>query len=108
MFEDWHWNRKLGGRSVAIESQARQEHLDGHTFVKRVGPAIDRLLDFDAERRQRVRVASQWYWRAEGEADNVIRFVGYWLVVEALELGENANIGPLKRNIATMSPSTSP
>ncbi len=102
VFEDWHWNRKLGGRSVATESQARQEHLDGRMFVERVGPAIDRLLQFNDEQRQRVRVASQWYWRAESEADNVIRFVGYWLVLEALELGEKANIGPLKSNIAKL------
>lgn len=103
LFADWHWNRKLGGRSVGLESQARIDLVDGNQFINNIGPAVDRFLDdLDEEVHQRVRIASQWYWQAEGEPDEVLRFVGYWLVVEALELGENSNISPVKEKVANL------
>jgi len=37
---------------------------------------------------------------ADGQPDLVQRYVSYWLCIEALELGENANIKPLKRKVA--------
>lgn len=100
LFPDWHWNRKLGGRSVGLESQASLEPIDGNTFIQTVGEAVDRFGDLSDETRQRARIASQWYWQAEREPDNVLRFAGYWLVIEALELGENANISPVKNKVA--------
>ena len=103
VFEDWHWNRKLGGRSVGIEAQARLERLHPSDFVEKFEPFISRLSDLQDEEFQRARIASQWYWRAEGEADNVLSYIGYWLVVEALELDENSsNINPVKDSVASV------
>lgn len=100
LFEDWHWNRKLGGRRVALEGQARLQQLNGNEVGEIIGPIVNRFLALPDEDRQRIRVASQWYWHADSEPDNVLRFIGYWLVVEALELGENANITPVKETVA--------
>ncbi|WP_435736179.1 hypothetical protein V5D56_15445 [Cellulosimicrobium sp. PMB13] len=100
VFEDWHWNRLLGGRSLGMESQARMEVLDGQRFIDLVGSAIEKRLELPAEERARLKVASQWYWRADSELDRVQKYIAYWLCIEALELGENANIKPVKLAVA--------
>ena len=41
VFEDWHWNRKLGGRTVALESQARPNLLPAQEVW---GPLNPKLL----------------------------------------------------------------
>jgi hypothetical protein len=56
----------------------------------------------DDEDRGRLRIASQWYWRADADGDPVMRFLGYWLCVEALELSDSANISPVKRRVASL------
>ncbi|MCU1557282.1 MAG: hypothetical protein JWN09_1277 [Microbacteriaceae bacterium] len=102
VFGDWHWNRLLGGRSVSIESQAAMRHVDGNNFRDTVAEAFKRHTAMTEEGRNRLRVAAQWYWRADREPDRVVRFISYWLCVEALELGENANIAPVKRKVAAL------
>lgn len=102
VFDDWHWNRLLGGRHLSLESKAELKLIDG----EQVAAALTTILDSSAERdepaRTRLRVASQWYWVAEGDADHVTSFIAYWLSLEALELGENVNIAPLRARIAEL------
>lgn len=100
LFDDWHWNRQLGNRSVGLESQAKLEPLDGNAFLTKLTPLVDRFTTMNDETRQRVRMAAQWYWRAEIDPDDVLQFVSYWLVIEALELGEKANVSPVKLKMA--------
>lgn len=102
-FEDWHWNRQLGGRTVSIEMQAEMQLLDGHDLAHRIGLGADVARGRDEEGRNRIKVASQWYWRAESEPDPVQRYISYWLVVEALALGESADISPIKRAVEQIS-----
>ncbi len=61
---------------------------------------IEAYGDRDEQERNRIRIASQWYWRADRESDPVLKFIANWLAIEALELGENSNIAPIKRSIA--------
>lgn len=102
LFEDWHWNREIGGRTVAMEGQARLELLDASYVGKRVGEYLTRTLSLSDDDRGSLRIAAQWYWRADKDSDPVLAFLGYWLSVEALELGENASITPLKTSLAAL------
>ncbi len=102
VFDDWHWNRFLGGRTVSMESQARLEVLNGHHFLRKLQAIIEDWSNRSDEMRARIRVASQWYWRADAEAELVQRYIAYWLCVEALELGENQNILPVKVAVASL------
>ena len=102
VFDDWHWNRLLGGRTVALESQARLDQFDGGKFAASLGDAIERSIDQPPDQRRRRRVASLWYWRAEADPDPVQRYIAYWLVVEALELDENADIKPIKLAVGSL------
>jgi len=77
-------------------------YVNGGEFRDTVVEAFKRHTAMTEEGRNRLRVAAQWYWRADGEADRVVRFISYWLCVEALELGENANITPVKKKVAAL------
>lgn len=96
VFDDWHWNRRLGGRSVALESQANMKLVSGHELSDSLEAAVDRQLGLTEESRASLRVATQWYWEAESQSDPGLGFASYWLVLEALELGQNSNIRPLR------------
>jgi len=102
LFDDWHWNRRLGGRTVALESQANMKMISGHQLSDGLRAAVDRQLEFSDERRASLRVAAQWYWEAESQSDPGLGFASYWLVLEALELGQNANIRPLRVAFSAM------
>lgn len=102
LFGDWHWNRLIGGRKLAMESQARLDIIDGNTFNARLSAAIERHLGNEEGERNRVRVAAQWYWRAESEQDLVQRYISYWLCVEALELGQNDKLWKVKEALASL------
>lgn len=102
VFDDWHWNRRLDGASIGVESQTRIEQFHFESFHKKFEPIIRRLSTDNEEHYQRCRIASQWYWRAEREPDRVVQFISYWLIVEALELDENANINPIKESVAKL------
>jgi len=102
VFDDWHWNRRIGGRTISMESQARLEMVDGNVFVARLSQAIAGQLELSPEARNRIRIAAQWYWRADGEPELVQRYIAYWLCVEALELGDNANIVPVLARVAEL------
>lgn len=100
VFDDWHWNRWLGGPTVAYEGQARLKHLDTRDFLAAMTPMIEAYGDREEPDRNRLRIASQWYWRADHESDPVLKFIANWLAIEALELEENSNIAPIKLAIA--------
>lgn len=102
VFDDWHWNRRLGGRTVALESQAKMKMISGHQLSDSLRTAIDRQLELGDESRASARVAAQWYWEAESQSDLGLSFASYWLVLEALELGQNANIRPLRVAFSAM------
>ncbi len=102
VFDDWHWNRRLGGRTVSMETQAQLEQRDSAELASQLGSAIDMQLARVTEMRNRLRVASQWYWSGQAEGDPVQRYMHHWLVVEALELEQNSGIRPLKQVIRTM------
>ncbi len=102
LFADWHWNRLLGGRTVSLESQANLVALDARAVAMRIGTALRTNELRDSKARARLRVASQWYWVAEADPDNVQRYIGYWLTLEALELGQNANIRPIYEAVASL------
>ncbi len=100
--DDWHWNRQLGGRRIALEAQANLRVIDALSLSLRLELAIETQISRDAASKARMRVASQWYWTAEAEADPVQKYIGYWLVLEALELGEGSNIKPLRESLSTI------
>ncbi|WP_153001408.1 HEPN domain-containing protein [Microbacterium testaceum] len=100
IFEDWHWNRWLGGPTVGYEGQARIKRLDTMAFTAALEPVLKLQSERDEQARNRVRVACQWYWTADRESDPVMKFIASWLAIEALELGENANIAPIKAAVA--------
>ena len=85
-----------------MESQASLDMIDGAVFSGRLAAAIDRHLDLETEERNRIRVAAQWYWRADSEPDRVQRYIAYWLCIEALELGQNDRLWKVKQAVASL------
>jgi hypothetical protein len=102
LFEDGHWNRRLGGRHIRLESQANMQFIDGQAAVTFLSDILQRQTDRTEEQRRRTRIASQWYLRGSAEPDLSLSYIAYWLVLEALELKENANIAPLKKAVARL------
>ena len=99
VFEDWHWNRRLDSVALATELQLRPRVVDSATFLAQVQPAMGRNQAMTETDRARFRLASQWYWLADAQADPVNRFIQYWLVVESLEM-PTTNISPVKARLA--------
>ncbi|MFE4950145.1 hypothetical protein ACFQ9V_08540 [Leifsonia sp. NPDC056665] len=102
VFDDWHWNRQLGGRDIRLESQADMRYRPAVEAVEGLQRIFTAHVERDEAETLRVRIASRWCWEAESQADPVMRFVSYWLAIEALELGENSNIAPLKDVVAAV------
>ena len=102
VFSDGHWNRRLGGRYIRLESQASMQMIPGQSGVTFLAGMLQRQVERSDEERRRTRIASQWYLRGGAEADLTIAYVAYWLVLEALELEENSNIAPLRAAIAQL------
>ncbi len=95
VFDDWHWNRRLDGPTVALEAQAQLEYVDADAAMAQIGAVFDANTGRSEEDRARLRIASQWYWRADAETDPVQAFIAHWLTIETLEMN-GTNIAPLK------------
>jgi hypothetical protein len=95
VFDDWHWNRRLDGPTVALEAQAQLEYVDADAAMAQIGAVFDANAGRSEEDRARLRIASQWYWRADAETDPVQAFIAHWLTIETLEMN-GTNIAPLK------------
>jgi hypothetical protein len=102
LFEDGHWNRRLGGRHIRLESQANMQLIHAQAAVGFLSDVLQGQVDRTEEQRRRTRVASQWYLRGSSKPDLTLSYIAYWLVLEALELEENANIAPLKTAVARL------
>lgn len=102
LFPDGHWNRRLGGRTVAMEGQAELRQLHAHGIMQLVDVLVSRQVERKESERQRLRVASRWYWHADTEAEPVLKFIAYWTAIESLELGQNTNITPVKAAVARL------
>jgi hypothetical protein len=103
VFSDWHWNRLIGGPTVLWEGQARLGVHDG----RQIGEALNLFNtifgEHSEDERARLRVAAQWYWRADSDSDHVMRFLSYWLCAEACTLeGGEWNIRALKTVVAAI------
>jgi hypothetical protein len=101
VFDDWHWSRRLDSVSLSTELQLRPQIVQAEAFIERMQRALEDNQSKVPEERRRFRLASQWYWLADAEADLVNRFVQLWLVIESLEM-ETTNIGPVKRRLAEL------
>ncbi|WP_412018835.1 hypothetical protein [Brachybacterium epidermidis] len=101
IFDDWHWNRKIGGREFIFEPQARLKQLPTGLFMESFESFFERHRERSENRRTRVRIASQWYLQAKSLDDPLMRIVAFWLCCEALEIeGNDTNIAPIKTRIA--------
>lgn len=100
VFDDGHFNRRLGGRVIRLESQASMIQVSGEMTARFLGHTLERQVARTPEARRKVRIASQWYLRGKSEADATSKYIAFWLVLEALELDEGTNIAPLKRALA--------
>lgn len=96
VFDDWHWNRRLDGPSVALEAQAELRYVNADDAIAQFTSIFNANEGRSTEDRARIRIAAQWYWRADAETDPVQAFIAHWLTIEALEM-DNANIAPVKR-----------
>jgi hypothetical protein len=107
LFDDWHWNRLLGGPTVAWEGQAQIAVASASEFRDALDVAFTINREHSEDERERLRVAAQWYWRADREQDRVMKFLSYWLCVEAVALEDGAHkIGPVKRMVAAILDTT--
>lgn len=103
IFDDWHWNRLLGGPTVAWEGQAQIAVASASELRDALEIAFTINREHTEDERERLRVAAQWYWRADREQDRVMKFLSYWLCVEAVALKGGAHkIGPVKAMVAAI------
>jgi hypothetical protein len=102
VFTDWHWNRRLDGPTVALEAQAEFRYMNADLVLEHVGAIFTANAERSEEERSRLRVASQWYWRADAEVDAVQAYIALWLTIESLEM-QSANIAPVKETIVRLS-----
>ena len=103
IFDDWHWNRLLGGPTVAWEGQAQIAVASASELRDALEIAFTINREHTEDERERLRVAAQWYWRAGREQDRVMKFLSYWLCVEAVALKDGAHkIGPVKTMVAAI------
>lgn len=98
VFDDWHWNQRLDGPTVALEAQAQLKYIDADTAVAQIGAVFDANAGRSEEERARLQIASQWYWRADAETDPVQAFIAHWLTIETLEM-DGTNIASLKNAV---------
>ena len=99
VFDDWHFNRFLGGRYLEVESEVGIAVLPGNAFQDAVGDIFKRQRARTPEDRGRLRVAAQWYWRAVAEPEPAQEFVCHWLSLEALECS-SSDIRPIQDAVA--------
>ncbi|PZT88152.1 MAG: hypothetical protein DI630_33605 [Gordonia sp. (in: high G+C Gram-positive bacteria)] len=69
VFDDWHWNRKLGGRQFLYEPQARLKYLPTTLFMEAFEVFSELHRERDDKDRLRVRIASQWHLQARTLSD---------------------------------------
>jgi hypothetical protein len=71
VFDDWHWNRKIETGLFSAESQAMFRQLRGDITAEEIRPHIERNQALRSEDRQRIKLACQWYWRADADTDAI-------------------------------------
>lgn len=98
VFDDWHWNRQLDGPTVALEAQSRLHLVNADLASAQIGAIFDANEGRSEEERARLRLAANWYWRADAEIDATQAYIAHWLTIEALEM-ESTNIAPVKRAV---------
>lgn len=102
VFDDWHWNRRLDGPTVALEAQADLAFIEAQAGLGQIRAIFEANAGRSLEHRSRLRIASQWYWRADAETDPVQKFIAFWLVIEALEM-DGPNIAPVKQVVQSLT-----
>ncbi|WP_162834068.1 HEPN domain-containing protein [Amycolatopsis circi] len=102
VFDDWHWNRRIFTGTVYAESQASLLHQDGIDFVRRFQKMHSEYERLSIEERERLRLASRWYWIAQEESDAASAFVQWWFIVETLEMPTSTDIKPAVAQIAAL------
>ncbi len=68
---------------------------------------LNRRMDLDERMLRRIKLASQWYWMADAEPDQVMRFTYWWLTIESLEMVDTTNIAPVRDRLAELCGNTS-
>ena len=102
VFDDWHWNRRLDGPTVALEAQADLSFIEAQASLGQIGAIFEANAGRSTEHRSRLRIASQWYWRADAETDPVQKFIALWLIIEVLEM-DGTNIAPVKQVVQALT-----
>lgn len=102
VFGDWHWNRYLGSNEVAGESHLKLDIRSGHKFIDELNDVMDVVVALDETRRNRLRLACDWYWKAEAEIDPTDRFLFLWFSVEALEM-RSSDPTPVKERLSILT-----
>lgn len=98
---DWHWSRRIDGPAILLESQANFQHVDGTTTNEKISASLDFVTKGDEASIRRLRLACQWYWRADAESDPVIAFSCWWFIIEALEM-PTPDVIAVKRRVADL------
>jgi len=103
IFPDWHWNRNVGSISVGSESQLNLQSIENEIVYPLIIIALTKSQTLSEEDKARLRLASQWYWKADGETDLVSSFIDLWIAVEALEMPNTTNISPVKKRLSELT-----
>lgn len=101
-FDDWHWNRHIHSSKISAETQATFKSINGNEMIKDLQRLLNRRMDFGERMLRRIKLASQWYWMADAEPDQVMRFTYWRLTIEALEMVDTTNIAPVRDRLAEL------
>jgi hypothetical protein len=106
-FNDWHWNRHIHSSRISAETQATFKSIDGNEMIRDLQLLLNRRMGLDERMLRRIKLASQWYWMADAEPDQVMRFTYWWLTIESLEMVDTTNIAPVRDRLAELCGNTS-
>jgi hypothetical protein len=101
-FDDWHWNRRLNTGTILVESQAELRPLPPDRLQELLEPTLQRSQSYAIDEQRRIRLACQWYWRADADTDPVTKFISWWLVIESIAMPSTTNIAPVRERLAAI------
>jgi Apea-like HEPN len=100
VFDDWHFNRSLNSELVGAESQLPVAAVQPDEFATWARADMDRYMSRTPIEKERLGLASDWYWTAINANEPVTQFLSLWFAVEVLAMENTTNVRPVRERLA--------
>jgi hypothetical protein len=103
IFKDWHWVQRTASAWVIFESLERAIGVNCRELRDKINSANSQYSATTEVERRRIRLASEWYWKADHEPDPRNQYVQLWFSIEALEMPNSTKIPVVMRRLAALT-----